>query len=79
MLMYTQCIRRHMEQGIKFNTKKNSTGIKVMTAKFDGRCMMEKAAVEPCGRRILAGQQIAYCPYERVAMHLECCPSIQVA
>lgn len=55
-------------------TWKVSTGYKLMTAKFDGRCVMTRAAVDPCGRGIKAGEQIVYSTQERTAMHSSCCP-----
>lgn len=63
-----------METGIKFNRPKNATSFRLMTARFDGRCSMARAAVDPCGRGIKAGEQIVYDSHERVAMHAACCP-----
>lgn len=57
-----------METGLKFNRKNNATTFKVMTAKFDGRCVYN------CGKPIIAGTEIVYDSWERKAQHASCCP-----
>jgi hypothetical protein len=49
-------------------TWKASTGYKLMSAKFPGRCVFR------CGRDIQAGERIVYATQERQAMHSGCCP-----
>lgn len=57
-----------METGIKFNRKTNATTFRLMTARFDGRCVYN------CGRPLLAGMEIVYDSYERSTQHADCCP-----
>lgn len=57
-----------MEQGIRHLGQKKDKNYRLMTARFDGRCVYK------CGKPLLAGMEIVYAVQERTVEHAACCP-----